>query len=231
MGNIDAAAKECFSDNTKFADLCNAVLFSGEQVVIPEQLTEKDTKSNAEFLSGFTKTDKLVPIITITVYLGCDEWDAPRCLADMYEVPDERLRPYLQDFNANLFVPSEFNDFDKFQTELKQIFEILSASGDEQKMKRVLSEDSKFQAMDNETVRIINDIAGTKFPLTEKGQVNNMVCKAWEDHYQSGRLSEIFSSVQEGDYSISRGAQKADMSIEQFEKAMTEAGYKLPAQI
>ncbi len=46
---------------------------------------------------------------------------------------------------------------------------------------------------------------------------------------EEGRLYEIFSSVQEGDYSIVRGAQKAEMTIEQFEKAMTEAGYKLPA--
>lgn len=46
-----------------------------------------------------------------------------------------------------------------------------------------------------------------------------------------GRLNEIFSSVQDGDYPIARGAQKAEMSIEQFEKAMTAAGYKLPTNV
>ena len=43
-----------------------------------------------------------------------------------------------------------------------------------------------------------------------------------------GRMAEIFSSVQEGDYRIQRGAQKAGMSVEAFEKAMTDAGYKIP---
>lgn len=43
-----------------------------------------------------------------------------------------------------------------------------------------------------------------------------------------GRLNEIFDSVQEGDYSIERGAQKAGMDVSLFEKAMTEAGYKIP---
>lgn len=43
-----------------------------------------------------------------------------------------------------------------------------------------------------------------------------------------GRLNEIFDSVQEGDYSIERGAQKAGMDVSVFEKAMTEAGYKIP---
>ena len=43
-----------------------------------------------------------------------------------------------------------------------------------------------------------------------------------------GRLIEIFDSVQEGDYSIERGAQKAGMDIQSFEKAMVDAGYKIP---
>ena len=38
-----------------------------------------------------------------------------------------------------------------------------------------------------------------------------------------GRLQEIFMSVQEGDYSIERGAQKAGMTLEQFQTAMAEA--------
>ena len=51
-----------------------------------------------------------------------------------------------------------------------------------------------------------------------------------EEGRKEGRLNEIFSSVQEGDYSAMRGAQKAEMSIDQFEKAMLEAGYKIPAK-
>ena len=39
---------------------------------------------------------------------------------------------------------------------------------------------------------------------------------------ERGRLQEIFMSVQEGDYSIERGAQKAEMSLEQFQAAMAE---------
>ena len=42
-----------------------------------------------------------------------------------------------------------------------------------------------------------------------------------------GRLQEIFMSVQEGDYSIERGAQKAGMSVDAFRKAMAEAEQSL----
>ena len=45
---------------------------------------------------------------------------------------------------------------------------------------------------------------------------------------EEGRLQEIFLSVQEGDYSIERVAQKAGMDIQSVEKAMVDAGYKIP---
>ena len=52
--------------------------------------------------------------------------------------------------------------------------------------------------------------------------------KGIEKGIERGRLSEIFDSVQAEDYSIERGAQKANMSIPEFEKAMEAAGYKIP---
>ena len=47
---------------------------------------------------------------------------------------------------------------------------------------------------------------------------------------EKGRLQEIFLSVQEGDYSIERGAQKSNMSEKEFEELMVKEGYKLPAE-
>ena len=43
---------------------------------------EKDPKEkkpdSAEFLSGFYREDRLIPIITVVVYFGADSWDAPK---------------------------------------------------------------------------------------------------------------------------------------------------------
>lgn len=52
-----------------------------------------------------------------------------------------------------------------------------------------------------------------------------------ENAMQQGRIYEIFSSVQDGDYSVERGAQKMNLSISEFEKRMTEAGYKIPSEV
>lgn len=48
---------------------------------------------------------------------------------------------------------------------------------------------------------------------------------------EKGRLMEIFASVQEGDYSAQRGAQKANMTLPEFENAMEKAGYTVPKHI
>ncbi len=51
--------------------------------------------------------------------------------------------------------------------------------------------------------------------------------EGWERGRTEGRLQEIFMSVQEGDYSIERGAQKAGMSMDAFKKVMAEAEQSL----
>ena len=50
MGTKDSKAKEYLSDNTRFSEICNYVLFDGEKVIKPEDLKECDT---TEVLSVF----------------------------------------------------------------------------------------------------------------------------------------------------------------------------------
>ena len=49
-------------------------------------------ETQAEFLSGFYKTDKLLPVITLTVYFGADKWEAPTDLHGMLSADTEILK-------------------------------------------------------------------------------------------------------------------------------------------
>ena len=51
-----------------------------------------------------------------------------------------------------------------------------------------------------------------------------------EEGLAKGRETEVFVSVQEGDYGVERGAQKLDLSVEEFEKEMSAAGYQIPVE-
>ena len=323
LGTKDSKAKEYLSDNTRFSEICNYVLFDGEKVIKPEDLKEcdttevlsvfgidkkqivkqkwrdllksvsvkhtgqmyviligaeaqtdihyampvktmiydalnygeqvneakkrhrknKDYRSSDEFLSGFTLDDKLTPVITITLYLGTTQWDGPRSLAEMMPQMDERILPFINDYRINLLNPLEITDFSKFETGLRPLFELLKNASDEEKLNDLITKDETFTRVDVETVAAINLFVGTDIKYDEKEEVVNM-CKAWDDHkklgiqegmqrgmqqgMQQGRLFEIYLSVQEGDYSAKRGAEKAEMSLDEFEKAMSKAGYKIP---
>ena len=52
-----------------------------------------------------------------------------------------------------------------------------------------------------------------------------------QEGIQTGRRTEIYLSVQDRDYSVQRGAEKAGLSLEEFKKSMSEAGYKLPEPV
>ena len=195
----------------------------------------KDYRSSDEFLSGFTLDDKLTPVVTITLYLGTAQWDGPRSLVEMMPQMDERILPFINDYRINLLNPLEITDFSKFETGLRPLFELLKNASDEEKLNDLITKDETFTKVDIETVAAINLFVGTDIKYDEKEEVINM-CKAWDDHkkrgiqegMQQGRLFEIYLSVQEGDYSAKRGAEKAEMSLDEFEKAMSKAGYKIP---
>lgn len=143
-------------------------------------------------------------------------------ISDMYGEVDEQLRPFLQDFNANVLVPREMDAFSKFRTGLKQVFEVLSVAGDREAMEQVFRSDKMFQALDNETVHAINEFAGTKIPVNKKGKVTD-VCKAWKDQEEYGREEErIVAIMNMIRYGVSKETILNDYSEEDYEKAEQE---------
>ena len=80
-----------------------------------------------EFLSGFRKNDRLIPIITAVIYVGADPWDGPRSLFDMIDISDKRILPFLNDYKLNIIsaVDMAEEDFEKFQTDLGLAMQII----------------------------------------------------------------------------------------------------------
>lgn len=68
---------------------------------IKEKYPKKKGLTGNEFLSHMKKTDKLVPVVTLVIYYGDEEWDAAKSLYEMMDVPKE-LKPFINDFKMNL---------------------------------------------------------------------------------------------------------------------------------
>lgn len=198
----------------------------------------KDYKSSEEFLSGFTQDDKLTPVITITLYLGTSKWDGPRSLIEMMPQMDERIFPLINDYKINLLNPLELTDFSMFETGLRPLFEVLKNASDERKLNALITTDDIFKKVDVETIAAMNLFAGTDIEYEEKEEVIN-VCKAWEDHKKlgiqegmhQGETKMLFTLVTKGKLDIDTAAEEAGVSVSEFEKLMSEAGYKVPETV
>ena len=77
---------------------------------------------------------------------------------------------------------------------------------------------------------------GRKSENEQMGKVMEFMCnysdyildEGRQEGLREGQYNEVFSSVQEGDYGVERGAEKLNMSVPEFEKKMQEAGCKIP---
>lgn len=54
-----------------------------------------------EFISEVKKEDRFLPVVTLVLYYGEEEWDGPRCLHDMLVIPDE-IKEYIGDYPLNI---------------------------------------------------------------------------------------------------------------------------------
>lgn len=62
--------------------------------------------SDDEFLSGFRKDDRLLPVVTVVIYFGAEEWDGPLSLHEMYSDCSEEILRYIMDYRVNLITPN-----------------------------------------------------------------------------------------------------------------------------
>lgn len=146
---------------------------------------KKDLKISGEFLSGFAKEDRLKPIITLVVYFGADDWDAPRSLKEMFETTDDTILSFVEDYRVHLIIPNEIEDFDKFKTDFGKAMKYIAASKDKNKLRKVQSEEA-FRSVDVETVKLLNACTNVKIPIEEGEEKVNM-CKGWEDLIEEER--------------------------------------------
>lgn len=142
-------------------------------------------ETTEEFLSGWHKDDRLIPVITVTIYFGNDEWNAAKSLQEMFSETDESLREFLPDYKLHLISCNNISDFTKFHTEFGRLMHILKVVSDEKSMD-ILFSNSDYFTFSVTAAQIINTFTGLEFSIPEKEETINMR-NAWIDHKESGR--------------------------------------------
>ena len=154
----------------------------------------KDYKdvSAGEFLSGFYNNDKLIPVITLVIYFGVDEWTAPRSIYDMFEIKNKEILSFVNDYHINLIAPSELTDekAEKLHSNLKEVLLYIKNSDDKEKLKDLVQNNEKFSRLERDAVYVINAFTNSNLKIDENQEVFDM-CKALLDIKEEGRIEGI----------------------------------------
>ena len=140
----------------------------------------KNKPARDEFLSGFTKEDRLTPVITLVIYFGSEKWDAPRSVHQMLAGEyDERLMSFVQDYRINLIEPAALSDEDlkMFTSDFGCVMEFLRVANDKQRMQTLLAEGSPFESISTSAALVLNSCANMKIKINQNKEKTDM-CKA-----------------------------------------------------
>lgn len=188
---------------------------------------KEDRLTSEEFLSGFRKGDKLMPVITLVIYFGASEWDGPICIHDMLNTNNKRLLSFVPDYRINLIAPAQVpdEDFEKFSTDFRDVLQFIKCSKDEEALSRLAEDNERFVRMNPETAELINLITDSKLKLTvEEGTVN--MCQAIQQMRErskaagmvEGRLDTLVSLVKKNRLTLQEAAEEAEMTVDEFVK-------------
>ncbi|MGN0332689.1 MAG: Rpn family recombination-promoting nuclease/putative transposase, partial [Lachnospiraceae bacterium] len=167
-----------------------------------KRVEETKTKSNkkltsAEFLSKFTKKDRLIPVITLVFYYGIEPWDASTDLYGMFQWGEEErtsqiLKKYISNYSINLIDANKIDNLKRFQTDLQEILGVLQCRGDKERLLEYINERADyFQNVDEETYHFMRVALHSGKLLKEniersEGEDGVNMCKALEDLYNDG---------------------------------------------
>ena len=150
---------------------------------------EKENPTDGEFLSGFWKTDRLIPVVTLVIYFGSDSWDAPLSLKEMYSDVDNAILAHAPDYHVNLIAPREMSDdeINEFHSNLREVMLYIKYSKDKQTLDKIVKENIKFQSIERQAAEVINIVTGSKLKYPKgKGEVN--MCLAIQQMREESKI-------------------------------------------
>ena len=135
-----------------------------------------------EYLSGFMKQDRLLPVVTLVVCFNAEEWDGPMSLHEMFGEQDARILALVPDYKINLVAPASIkdSDFGKFRTSLKEVLSFIKYSQDADRLGEVVEADEGFRHLGRTEVDVLNACVGANLEM-EKGEEVINVCLALEE--------------------------------------------------
>ena len=136
----------------------------GKQVDETSRKNRKERKkkphNRGEYLSGFYKEDRLIPVITFVIHFGADEWDGPMSIKE---------------------------ELGKFRSSLREILSCVKYSKDKEKLKEYLHASSRIPDLDISANLVLKSIIGLPANMETGKEEFIKICKAIDDWIEEER--------------------------------------------
>lgn len=165
----------------------------------------KDLSNPAEFLSGFTKEDRLNPVCTVVFYYGENEWDGSTDLHGMIQWPETMvgLNHSVPNYKLNVIHAGNVKP-EHFKTGLREVFELLPYARDSKALEDYVNEHkTHYSALEEETSRMVLFFLGEKNMIKETNQFKNAkgevdMCTAFKQIEERGIEKGIEKGLSNG---------------------------------
>ena len=138
--------------------------------------------SSVDFLSGLKKDDKIIPVVTLVVYLGQKPWDGPKSVHEMLNIKNSDILKFVPDYKMNLIEPISMKktEIDKFNSDFRELAAFIHCGKNKDAMEELVQNDDRFRHLDPLVANIVNDVtkSGLTIQPNEKGEVDMCVAIA-----------------------------------------------------
>lgn len=203
--------------------------YERQAVKIRKRVRKQKGISPAEFLSGFTRQDRLRPCITLVLYYG-EDWDGAndmRSLLDLTDIPEE-FYGLINNYHIHICEVRKFENTEAFRTDLKQVFDFIRYSKEPEKLYELVRTDPAYQELDEDAYDVIAEYVNfvelreMKKENQEGGTVN--MSDLVTGLMQLGRREGIEQGIEQGvqaliEMSIEFGSTKTE-TLEHIRKKM-----------
>ncbi|MCM1159928.1 MAG: hypothetical protein NC412_01785 [Roseburia sp.] len=172
----------------------DAIAYDEQLTSIRKKHRQVQDLEGAEKLSGFSRHDRLTPIISAVIYYGKQPWDGPKDLFGMLQmsaIPKEALK-YINNNKTTIFEVRR-DKVDCFQTEIRQCFQFLQYESDRKALRQLLEKDKAYQRLSEDAFEMLSVLSGERNLIINKEQYGSKreggydMCKAFEDERLEGK--------------------------------------------
>lgn len=166
---------------------------------------EKKDLTGPEFLSGISREDRFLPVITLVLYFG-KHWDGARSLWELLDM--NTVLPEFQDFIADyplyVFEVGSYPHVERFRTDLRLVFGFLQNADNKEKLRKFAdAEREGLEELAEDAYDLISVLSDTVEleRLKEKNQTGREtvnMCKAIDDMITDAKNEGIFRGIREG---------------------------------